>query len=192
MGTFRRYFQILLTLVGLLALLFAIALFYPIQYLTPFVQDVVLANEYGRWAMLAALAFVALVILFVLLQALFAPGKRDNLLVKTETGELTFTKRSVEDTAIRSIQHLASVKFPTAKAKFGKSPEDTTIQVNFQVDEVADVINLANQVQSHIENAIETTMGVPVKDVDVKVTQLSQASIEAANQAKKAAAPRVQ
>jgi len=192
MGTFRRYLQILLTLVGFLALLFAIAIFYPIQYLTPFVQDVVLANEYGRWAMLGALAFVALVILFVLLQAVFAPGKRDNLLVKTEIGELTFTKRSVEDTAIRSIQHLPSVKFPTAKAKFGKSPEDTTVKVNFQVDEVADVINLANQVQSHVEHAIETTMGVPVKDVDVKVTQLSQASIEAANQAKKAAAPRVQ
>ena len=44
MGGFRRFLQIILTLVGLVALLAAIALFYPIQYLTPFVKETVLGN----------------------------------------------------------------------------------------------------------------------------------------------------
>src|SRR5699024_12251356 len=109
-GCFKKIFPNLINLVGLVALLAAIALFYPIQYLTPFVKETVLGNTYGQWAMLAGLAFVALVVLVVFLQAVVAPAKRDHLEVKTDAGVLSFTKNSFEDTAVRDSQRESGVK----------------------------------------------------------------------------------
>lgn len=192
MGTFRRGIQIILTLVGLLTVLFAIALLYPIEYLSPFVRDVVLANTYGQWIMLGGLVFAALVVLVVFLQAVIAPAKRDHLEVKTETGVLSFTKRSVEDAAIRASQRVHDVKFPEAKVHFGKRPEDTKVKVTFQVDEAVDVIALANQVQERVRDTISVTLGIPVKDVNVKINQLDRSRLVTENQAKQKAAPRVQ
>lgn len=192
MGTFRRFCQILLTLLGLIAIIFAISLFYPIQYLTPFVQENILGNTYGQWAMLAGLALVALVVLGIFLQALVAPAKRHSLQVKTETGSLSFTKNSVEDTVIRAAKRVHGVKFPEAKVRFGKAAEDTKVKVTFQVDEVSDVIDLAGQVQNSVRDAVSMTLGIPVKDVNVKVNQIDRSAIVQANEAKQQAAPRVQ
>lgn len=192
MGTFRRFCQILLTLLGLVAIIFAISLFYPIQYLTPFVQENILGNTYGQWAMLAGLALVALVVLGIFLQALVAPAKRHSLQVKTETGSLSFTKNSVEDTVIRAAKRVHGVKFPEAKVRFGKAAEDTKVKVTFQVDEVSDVIDLAGQVQNSVRDAVSMTLGIPVKDVNVKVNQIDRSAIVQANEAKQQAAPRVQ
>lgn len=192
MGGFRRFLQIILTLVGLLALLCAIALFYPIQYLTPFVQDTILGNTYGQWAMLAGLAFVALVVLVVFLQAVVAPAKRDHLEVKTDAGVLSFTKHSVQDTAVRASQRVPGIKFPDAKVRFGKRPEDTKVNVVFQVDEAANVIDLANQVQERVRDTVSVSLGIPVEDVNVKVNQLDRSVVVAEKQARQKAAPRVQ
>jgi uncharacterized membrane protein len=192
MGGFRRFLQIILTLVGLLAVLCAIALFYPIQYLTPFVQDTLLGNTYGQWAMLAGLAFVALVVLVVFLQAVVAPAKRHHLEVKTESGTLSFTKHSVEDTAVRASQRVSGVKFPDAKVHFGKRPEDTKVRVVFQVDEAANVIDLASQVQERVRDTVSASLGIPVEDVNVKVNQLDRSIVDADKQAKQKAVPRVQ
>lgn len=192
MGGFRRFLQIILTLVGLVALLAAIALFYPIQYLTPFVKETVLGNTYGQRAMLAGLAFVALVVLVVFLQAVMAPAKRDHLEVKTDAGVLSFTKHSVEDTAVRASQRVAGVRFPEAKVRFGKRPEDTKVKVVFQVEEATDVIDLASRVQERVRDTVAVSLGIPVEDVNVKVNQIDRSVIVAEKQAKQKAAPRVQ
>ena len=87
---------------------------------------------------------------------------------------------------------MSGVKFPEAKVRFGKRPEDTKVRVVFQVDDAANVIDLASRVQERVRDTVAVSLGIPVADVNVKVNQIDRSVVVAENQAKQKAAPRVQ
>ncbi|MGH2119070.1 alkaline shock response membrane anchor protein AmaP, partial [Aerococcus sp. L_32] len=71
-------------------------------------------------------------------------------------------------------------------------PEDTKVKVVFQVDDAANVIDLASRVQERVRDTVAVSLGIPVADVNVKVNQIDRSVVVAEKQAKQKAVPRVQ
>lgn len=172
MGVLRRFIQIIISIVMIVVLIGSISLFYPVPYVSAFVAQNIVGNY---WPSIVTASILLLIIIFCIgafLYASFAPAKLDELVIETEKGELSFTKSAIESTALSSIRYVSEAKNAQAKAVLIKSPENTQVRIKFDIDEGKNIIALGEQVQNSVQNAIETTLGIPVKAVQVEINQM--------------------
>lgn len=172
MGGFRRFIQIMIALIAIVTLVASISLFYPIPYLSTFMESNIINHFWPSVIVSSILLLIALLCLVVFLYACFAPAKLDELIIKTDFGELSIGHEAVEATAVRAIRHLPAVKNINAKAFFIKDPSNTRVRIKFDIDEAEDIIEIGKDIQTRVQIAVETTLGVTVKKIDVDVNQL--------------------
>lgn len=175
MSGLRRFIQIIFSIIAIFVLIGSISLFYPVPYVSAFVGQTIIGNYWPSIVIAAILLLISIVCLGAFLYALLAPAKLDELVIETEHGELSFTKNAIESAALRSIRHLSAAKNAQAKAILIKNPENTQIRIKFEIDTEKDIIALGKQVQNSVKNAIETTLGIPVKAVEVEIKQIEPA-----------------
>ena len=72
MGGFKRFFQVLFTLIFVIALFLTLSLFYEIPGVTDFVNNNILSVQLYRWIMAGILALIFLVALIMFFSALFS------------------------------------------------------------------------------------------------------------------------
>lgn len=172
MSSIRRASQIILAVIAIIGLVSGLSLFYPIPYVSAFVEQNILA-EFGLSISLAfALLLVFIYCLVLFIHACFAPAKLDEIVIDTEVGELSFAKEALESTALHSIRYLNGIKNIQSKALLIKSPINSQIRIKFEVNRLTNIIGVGKNVQTHVKNAVETMLGIPIKAVQVEVKQL--------------------
>lgn len=169
MGSFRRTVQILWSFLSLFAILLTASRLYPIPYVTSFMQDYVMGNETAEIAVLAILATVFLYLLWMFFRAFFARSKRTRLDLRDEHGTLRIQNSAVESTAHTALESISGIDHSKVNAKLYSKPEDTIIDVKAYVHEGRNLENIGNLAQLKINEAMETTLGVQPKTVNIKM-----------------------
>lgn len=168
MSLFRKYFQSILAFIILIALVFGIALFYFIPYLTPFVNTYILPNETLSMtvAIFIGIAVVYFVVAFI--YALFARAKNRILRLKNEQGEILIESETVEMVVLDAIHNISNAQNKKVNVKLGFKPEQTKVSVSFAIDQNQDAAAVSNEMQTRIKNRLEQYFGQPIQSVNVK------------------------
>ncbi|AMB99362.1 hypothetical protein AWM75_04855 [Aerococcus urinaehominis] len=191
MGGFRRFLQIVLSLLALVAVVLSVATFYPIPYISGFVSYLVVQQSYLNLVVAGILALLAILALVLFFQAIFAPSKHDELVIETDRGEMILQKQAVESTAIRAMRSMPQVKFPQAKAIFIKDPHHTKLNLEYSVEEGRDIVNLSQRIQERVADEVSNFLGVPIAKVNVSVKQVNRDDMRRVRQELTPTQPRV-
>lgn len=193
MGGFKRFFQVLFTLIFVIALFLTLSLFYEIPGVTDFVNNNILSVQLYRWIMAGILALIFLVALIMFFSVLFSAKTKGNIVKEQERGHIKLTKDSIEAVALRVLDQYKEVHYPKVRTKLVKQPKDTEVYVSFDVSDRKNVLDMAADIQAHIIDALEATLGLPINHVEVRMLEVrpTQTS-EAMEKQRKASKSRVQ
>lgn len=172
MGGFKRFFQITFSLLFVVLLLIPIALLYPIPVLREWITAVILPVEIYRWIVAGGLALIVFFMLIMFFHAIFAPRTKDAIIKDNERGQIKITKKAIEATVLRVLDQYEAVKYPKVQSKLIKGAEDTQVFVSFDIEEASAVIDMAEKIQAHVINALEVTLGIPMKHVEVRMHEV--------------------
>lgn len=188
MSGITRFLQIIFSIIFVLALGIALALFYPIPWLTPFVNDNIMGVELYRWIVAGILAVIALFDLILFCRALFMAKTKPVIVREMSQGKITITKSAIEATVMRVLDRYKEIKYPKVHTKIIKKPEDTQLFVSFDLEDGRDVLTMANNLQTEIINALEVTLGIPLRHVEVKIHEVKPTQSNEAMEANRHAA----
>ncbi|MCZ0717989.1 alkaline shock response membrane anchor protein AmaP [Aerococcus kribbianus] len=193
MSGFNRFCQILFGLIFILTLVLTISVFYPIPWVSDLLVNYVLPVELYRWIVAGILAVILLLAVVMFFSAVFAAKTKSAIIQESDNGKIKLTKNALESTALRVLDQYDEVKYPKVNSKLIKKPEDTKLYVSFEMTDGHDVLDMAADIQTHIINAVELTLGVPLKHVEVKMQEVRPSqSNEQMEANRKAAKSRVQ
>lgn len=115
------------------------------------------------------IVFICLCFLLLLLLALFCPGKSNDLVLAKSKGSLRFSKQAVESAVRYSFADVSGVRLSRVRTKLDANPEKIKIYVRLSVDSPDGLLALTETVQSRIESALASSLGITVKSINIKV-----------------------
>lgn len=177
MGGFRRFLQIVLLLLFLVALVLAAGIFYPIPYLSQFVWTQVLVDWTMRLVLLVVLGLIALYAIFLFFRSCFARTSYSEVKIGGSRGDVNFSKQAVAAIAEQAVQVLPHLYEPEASVTFLKNAEETVVEVQAGVHDVSDVVQLAQVVQTQVIGGVKETLGVDIQQVNVHLTHMNPQNI---------------
>lgn len=167
MGGLRKTLQILLSLLVLLAIVATASTIYPIPYVTDFVSEYIVGNQYAVYAMITLLALIAVYFAVALIWAMVAPAKSRTLTVKNDFGQVAVNRETVKSAVHREILDVKQAVNKDVQVKFGSQPEKTKVKVDFSVDQDQSVQSISDQVSQKAKEAAERVLATSIKDVKV-------------------------
>jgi len=187
LNKFSRLMIWIVSLIGIAQSVWLVGLVIPIDYLSPVVTQTIQTDT--PWMMIGAAivsAVVALVSLMMLITAIFAPRKADQLRFESPHGRLSISKSAVEKILQNRIMTQNNVNHVTVKLRLRTRNRVVRVSVN-AVDKLnQDLVKLGEAIQNNVVDEIQQLMDVEVKKVRVKVTPF-----EASSRREKASRPRV-
>ncbi|MDK6233979.1 alkaline shock response membrane anchor protein AmaP [Aerococcus sanguinicola] len=191
MGGFRRFIQIVVTLIFILALVAAISLFYPIPYLSAFAISYLVGNWTLRLVVAVILGLLLVYCVFLFFRALFVASKHRRMVMDASRGDMNVSKQAIEATALSAVKHVGNIYYPDAKVTIYDKPEDTEIDIQVSVGEMDNVPMLGQLIQERVQAAVQRTLHLDVHRIDVKINQVSPAESRQAKHLTRPAQPRV-
>lgn len=192
MGGFRRFLQLVLSPLSLVALLCAASLFYRVPELTEYVWTNLLVNHTLHLALFILILALFVYALCLFLSALFT--KRTYLHVKkpASCGDLVIAREAVMKLAEQAAMSLPQIYEPKADVIFYQEPSDMQVKLYAKVQGETPLIPLGSAVQSRIIQAIKDTLAIEMSQVDVKLSQADLQKMKHKTKGFVQKAPRVQ
>lgn len=169
MGRIRRTIQLLISLAGAVATLFAISLFVEIPKLSLFVRHELLERKNLAMAIGILLGLVLLLLLIRFFQAIFARPRRSNLILNEDGGQISVSSEALVGLARSAIEKVNGVRAGRIDARFYREPEETEIDAEVLVDKMTDLVRMGEEIQSALHQAVSTMLGVDVKKIKVQL-----------------------
>ncbi|PAK83368.1 alkaline shock response membrane anchor protein AmaP [Lentilactobacillus parakefiri] len=187
MNKFSKLIIWIVSLIGIGQSIWLVGLVVPIDHLSPVVVQTIQTDT--PWIMVSAMivsVVVALVSLIMLLIALFAPRKADQLQFVSPQGRLSISKAAVEKILQNRVMTQNNVNNVVVKLRLRTRNRVVRVSVK-AVDKLnQDLVKLGEAIQNNIAEEIQQLMNVEVKKVRVKVIPF-----EASTKREKASRPRV-
>ncbi|MCZ0717760.1 alkaline shock response membrane anchor protein AmaP [Aerococcus kribbianus] len=182
MTSFRKWVQAIIALFVIVGLVFSIAIFFPIPYVTNFVFDYILVDENLRIVVAVALGLITIYLIGAVLYALFARGKSKKLSLANDKGKIVVESESVEMCAYNAIRNVTAARNKNVKVKLGSDVASSKADVSFDIDQDKDVVGISNDIQNRVQSALEAFFGQPIKTVNVKANPYdSSQNVEASS-----------
>ena len=167
---------------------FILAIFFGIVMISPFGDKSIMAsildfinktfyqsNKYDVLLFVVGLIFL-LINIFVLISGLRGRRSGKYLCTETETGIVRISSYSIENVALGLSEKFSGVKDAKAKVKFrGK---EATINIRLTALPGVNLPELCKSIQIRVQESVEATMDIPVKEVNVNVDSVAANSQE--------------
>lgn len=187
MNKFTKFFIWMMGLIGIAQTVWFVSLVVPIEYISPIMIKTVQTKTF--WILITAVilgVIVGLISLVLILTAICAPKKSDQLRFKSSNGRLSISKTAVEKIIQNSILEEGHVN--DVKVKLHLRTKNRVARVNVAaVDRLnQDLLKLGEEIQTIVTDKLEQGMDAKVKKVRVKVTPF-----DSSQNRQKASHPRV-
>jgi len=166
----RALYKILLIIVSALCLVLSVCLlsaYLPIAYLS----EGLLEYSWIQQSLAGFCVFLCALFLIFLLVGIFLPARRNTIIFTSGTGSLQFSRKTLESTVRYSFADVDGIVAAKVRVQFGRQPEKTKIHVRLAVDAVTDLVSLTQTVQQRIEAALQSSLGIAVKSIHVRVVE---------------------
>lgn len=173
----KRADKLVLFLISLICLVFSIGIlsfFYPLPYVSDVVNEFYGEYYWLNYIIVGFCAFICLLFLSLLLLSVFIPRKSNNLVFPKSKGSLKFSKQAIESTVKCSFADVSGINLSQVKAKIHKQPEKLRIYVKLSVSDISELVELTETVQARIESALQSSLGITAKAINVKVANYNQ------------------
>lgn len=170
----KRSNKILLSFVSLVSLALSVgllSLFYPNPI--PLVTGTIASFPLLIDILAGYVALMCLCSFLLLLVAVFSPLKSSYLLLVKSKGRLQFSKQAVESTVRCSFAEVDGINFSKVRAKLNKQPEKTKVYVKLSLNDTSKLAGITEMVQDKIEAALQASLGIAVKSIDIKVVEFN-------------------
>lgn len=167
MSGFRKFLQILLSLLIIVAILIVAATIYPIPYVSEFVARYVTAYQTGVYIVVSLLALALLYFAIAFIWALLAPAKSRTLKVNSEKGQVAIDHETVIQAIRRDILDVKQASNKRVDVKFGRNPEQTKVKVAYAIAEDQPVQTISDAIQRKAKQAAEAVLNTTIKEVKV-------------------------
>jgi len=119
---------------------------------------------------IAAFSVIFLISFILIFVGIYKKEPRDPVLINTESGQISITLDSFESIAVSAVKKISEAKEYTVKIKNIKSSVSVFVKILAIPD--TNIPELAKNIQAKIIEAIETTTGVKVLNVRVKIENI--------------------
>lgn len=173
----KKLHKIVLFIVSLIGLLCSVAMLSMFYYIPAVTDAVTLAyalfpflhEMFAVYILLVALCFFLL-----MAAALLAPKSSGYLILMKDGGRLQFSRQTVESTVRYSFADVEGVNLSAVKAALGRTPEKTRIFIKLSLNDPNRLVELTEAVKNKIEAALQASLGVTAKSINIKVVELAQ------------------
>ncbi|AMB99614.1 hypothetical protein AWM75_06290 [Aerococcus urinaehominis] len=177
MGEFRRFFQAILALLGLLALVAGISLFVYIPYLTDFVNLHIRSNYWLSMLVVGLLIVVGLYCLVALIHGIFAPSKKRRTIIRDQAGDIRISRDVLASAALDGVRQVRDVKRPSVEVEMKANLADAKVDVYGEVDQDKDVAAIANHAQGKVQAALQEALGQSLSRVNINITKYDSSEL---------------
>ena len=169
--------KILLSIISLIGLLFSLSiavLYFPVPFLTEIInnlqrQSILIDLSIAVFATITGVAFIVL-----LFTALLIPVKSGVVITEMDRGTLRLSKRTIESTVRYSFADVYDIGYYKVKVNLNKDPRKITINVKISFTNPDEVAKLTNTIQSKIDNALKSSLGIEVANINIDVLGVRQ------------------
>ena len=120
-----------------------------------------------------AIAFIILAIkcIFFTSEKKQINGIKDGILLQNDDGKLLITKETLKNMVNATVSKFASIKSAQTKIILD-SNNDLSISLTIEVTDNAVIKELSNNVQVKVKETMKESMGIDVKNMDIKVVNI--------------------
>lgn len=142
-------------------------------------MSVVFTNALANTTVCNILIGVDVVIILLALKAIFFEGReksdeyeeKDGILLQNDDGKLLITKETLKNMVNAAVSKFASIKSAQTKIILD-SNNDLSISLTIEVTDNAVIKELSNNVQVKVKETMKESMGIDVKNMDIKVVNI--------------------
>jgi len=126
---------------------------------------------YGRWEVAVAGLVLLLISARLLLSSLKSKTVNETVIQNGEFGAVTMSLVALESLVINTIQDIEDIK--DVKVSIKKNDEGVSINLNLVVSIDVVIPEITEELQSMIKSSVENTAGVVVKNIKIRVENVS-------------------
>lgn len=175
MKSFQKILLSLFSLIGLAFFAGVLSLLYGVPFTMDAAYVFITFYPWLDYFFAGFAGFMCVCFFLLLLFALFAPHKTNDLIVTKDRGRLMFSKQAVESAIRYSFTDVEGINLAKVRAKLSRQPEKTQIYVKLSVNDVSKLAGLSESVQKRIEAALGSSLGVTAKSIHIKVVEFNKA-----------------
>ena len=168
----RKIYKILLIIVSLMGIGISVCITSfnnPASFIAKLLKGLPGFDLWSNYIFTGYHIMIGLGFITLLLLAVFIPGRNDFLMIKKSKGELSFSKKTIESAAHYSFKDLDGIAASKVKVKIARNPDKTKIHVKLTVNNINELLNMTETIQSNIESALQSSLSITVKSITVKV-----------------------
>lgn len=168
-----KIFLFFILLIGLCFSICIIFLFCPTLPIQEVIKDRLSTFPWLNYLFIGYGAILCLCFFILILITLFSLNQSDYLIITKSKGELQFSKKTIESTIQYSIADLVEINFSKIRIKLSKKPDNINIYVKLSLNDTKELASITETVQEKIASALLSSLGITVKSILVKVTEVN-------------------
>lgn len=159
----------LLSLLGILQVLWFIALIYPLGIFRQFAKLTFLPTVWVQNIGLGLGVLVGLTFLYLLLLAIFSPSRHHQLAIKTDQGELAFSRKAIDHTIAQAIVEHHAVTGVNVDTQLLGHKQQVKAQIEATATDNQHLDELGVAIKTTVKTVLTQTFNLPIKQIDVQL-----------------------
>ena len=173
----NRFLKILILIASLIGLLFSLGLtahFITIPVITNFIGRL---HRISPWTDIVFMIFsvkIGLCFVVLIIATLLAKVTSRTAIAGRDRGILRLSKQTIISTVRYSFADIYEIGYYKIKAKINKDPGKIRIRVKLAFTNSAKIAELTESVHSKIDNALQSSLGIQVAEINIDVLGVKQ------------------
>ena len=176
MSIFNKILLSLASLIGLLFSICIVALFFPLPFITDAINNLRSLSILVDLSITIFAAIIGICFIVLLFIALFIRVKSGVVIAAKDRGTLRLSKRTIESTVRYSFADVYDIGYYKVKVNMNKDPGKIKIYIKVSFTNPDKIAELTDTIRSKIDNALQTSLGLVVANININVLGVRQGS----------------